>query len=764
MHEPTIEHSGPVPAALQVRQITNTVWRRKGLVLAVAGIGTLLVGVAGFALPPRYTAVAEIVVGTGGVPASVSGAKGSAAAPENSAIDTQIAMLTSNSLLCGVVENLSTRPDFAAASLPQAATPLTGFGAVRSSVSAALARVKALLPTLPKPERDECGRPAGAPGPALGELKAGLKVFQQRRSLIIAVSFTAQNASQAAIVANAVVEQDVAQQARARREQAARTVEWLDRQLAATAAAHDDADVAVRQLRLTSGADPVEADSLRPLMEARRQLAIIQSEYTRQQALLARVRRLQQEQADPAALVAALGIAPSPRDASNSQLADDVREAVGRLEGQVRFDQLQTQAIGSQIDSLQQSMAASAAEQKSLASLQQRSAALARLLDDLQRRREQSIQERDLAASEASVFTLAGTPQRPSSVGPLLLIPPGFIVFSLLGAVIAVGWERLDRSFRNEQDVSKVLGIPCLGLVPEVTRGRLAIRGDRSPSDERPSYQQAIRSVLVTVLELARTEREPRIVLVTSSVPGEGTSTLARSLGSSAARLGQRVLLIDLSQGRSSLSADGRSHGIDADLMLDDRDDVESGTIRQVDDRGYDYLSGEDIGLDLLGYLVSKSGQQLFPRLRRRYDCVIIDGPPVLASPETRIMASVADAVVIAVRWGETRQEVVWNAVHVLQRSGIASGHVSARLEAVLTRANLPAHARYRHGDAAELLVTYDRPNSGLARLTSATRQLPRPVPYPPRRNRLVAALGRVVRRCLTKPESRLRTDTAKSR
>ena len=85
----TIEYSGPKQTALQLRHITNTVWRRKGLVLAVTAVGTLLVGVATFASPKRYTATAEVVIGTGGVPASVSGANGAAATPEESPIDNR---------------------------------------------------------------------------------------------------------------------------------------------------------------------------------------------------------------------------------------------------------------------------------------------------------------------------------------------------------------------------------------------------------------------------------------------------------------------------------------------------------------------------------------------------------------------------------------------------------------------------------------------------------------------------------------------------
>ena len=696
--------------------------------LAVTALGTLLVSVVAFAIPPRYTAVAEILVSSPGS-AVPGGVKPAAAAPDEWAVDTQIAMLTSEAQLCQVLENLAAQPAYAAAARGAGGGGASGMGWVRAKLGAGLQTVRALLPAGPTPDRDECGREGKASGPRLSEIKAGLRVFQQRRSLVVAVSYTGQNPAQAAIVVNEVVQRHVAQQAEKRREQATRAVTWLDSQLAAALAERDSADAALRQHRLSNGTDPAAAESLRPLLDAKRQLALIQFENTKREALLTRIRSMPQHSAGLDAAAAALGIRSG--DTRPAQLAEDVREGTQRLESELRFSQLQATAIGEQVAALQQGVADLAGQQKSLAALEQRGAALARLTDELQRRREEGIQERDLFNAEASVFTLARTPQRPSSFGPLLVIPPGIAAFMLLGAVVATAWDRLDRSFRNERDVTETLGIPCIGLIPELPDGRAADSSHGALPDMRPSYHQAIRSVLVTALGLARSERESRIILVTASVPREGASTLALSLGFCAVPLGQRVLLIDLSQrNRDPADLDDFLNGGDRPILMAG-DNAATETIREMANLGYDYLSGAEIGVDLLGFLISKQGQQLFPKLRRRYDCILIDGPPVLGSAEARILASLADEVLLAVRWGETRREVSANAVELLRRAGTAEGLNRPRLKAVLTRADLSAHARYQYGDAAELLLTYDRGVKSAARKPTVERLLDRPAARP---------------------------------
>ncbi len=83
-----------------------------------------------------------------------------------------------------------------------------------------------------------------------------------------------------------------------------------------------------------------------------------------------------------------------------------------------------------------------------------------------------------------------------------------------------------------------------------------------------------------------------------------------------------------------------------------------------------------------------------------RYDLVILDGPPVMAVSDARIIARLADYTVFIVQWAKTPREVVKTAVNALL--GV-SNHVGI----VINRVNLAKHARYGYGDHGDYYSRY---------------------------------------------------------
>ena len=77
----------------------------------------------------------------------------------------------------------------------------------------------------------------------------------------------------------------------------------------------------------------------------------------------------------------------------------------------------------------------------------------------------------------------------------------------------------------------------------------------------------------------------------------------------------------------------------------------------------------------------------------------------VVGVGETKIMASLADTTLLAIKWGSTRREVVRNALNSLKSMGWSDGMISSRVRAVVTQVDLKKHARYRYGDSVEHFV-----------------------------------------------------------
>jgi succinoglycan biosynthesis transport protein ExoP len=332
--------------------------------------------------------------------------------------------------------------------------------------------------------------------------------------------------------------------------------------------------------------------------------------------------------------------------------------------------------------------------------------------DSLLRRQKEIRDEQETASSGAGIHLFAAVPNRPSSHNPILFIFPAFVLFAICGGWLAVLLEQLDRGLRSPQEAADALGIPCIGLVPRLALGEVVLAGQQHLLMDRSSaYAEAIRST-VAALGLVGSTRSSKVVVVSSSIHGEGKTTLALSLAAYIGTLGRRVLLVDfdLRQGRTRGGSSDPGSGLIEDLLLQNRPLTD--LIRHVGEAGQDYLPMAAYCGDPLGLFASEQISNLIRQLREGYDCVIIDAPPVLGAIEARLLASMADKLLLVVKWGSTKRELAQNALSQLRDSGRLSCDRGDLATAILTQVDLNKHARYRHGDVGELLVNRRRSSS----------------------------------------------------
>ena len=141
------------------------------------------------------------------------------------------------------------------------------------------------------------------------------------------------------------------------------------------------------------------------------------------------------------------------------------------------------------------------------------------------------------------------SPRRPTGrrrPAPKLFAAAGFLASGMLAALLALLLDRLDRGLRSAREVESALGLPTLALVPQLDKLKRGQRPYQYLMDKPLSaYTEAIRGVYMA-LKLTNIDRAPKVILVTSSLPEEGKTTIAVSLATFAARSHKRVLLIDL--------------------------------------------------------------------------------------------------------------------------------------------------------------------------------------------------------------------------
>lgn len=378
--------------------------------------------------------------------------------------------------------------------------------------------------------------------------------------------------------------------------------------------------------------------------------------------------------------------------------------------------------------------------------LQREANAFTQLYDSLAQRQKVLLGEGNVQP-DVRMLSAASMPSLPSSLNPLLFLPPA-VVITLIGAgLAAVLLDQLDRSLRTERDVTDALGISCIGSVPDrncatksmfslrnfkmlswaswtavwrgiskklTNMGRAPARGYFSasrpagvsphrliPQDEQ--YTEAIRSIVATALRPTSPGTSLQTFLITSSVPNEGKTTLGISLAIYAARIGRGVLLIDLSYRHPSIAGElGGAEDTTADGQQDGRPAIEQ--IRVATGLGFDYLPLSSSSVDPITALAGDQMPTLLRQLDGAYDCVFVDTGALLSSTEPRLLAPFVDKILLAVRWGSTPREVVKNALSLL-RSANGGQDLRTPIAAVITQVNLEEHARYRYGDFSENLL-----------------------------------------------------------
>lgn len=288
----------------------------------------------------------------------------------------------------------------------------------------------------------------------------------------------------------------------------------------------------------------------------------------------------------------------------------------------------------------------------------------------LTRLQEASIQQ-GLETADSSVLSLA-VPRGKSSPRTVRLMAMAMIFGGIVGAMIALVREWRFAGFRTTDEVRDMTGMSVLGNLPSMAvRGRKEVL--QSLKDKPNSvFAEAVRNLRTSIL-MVNPDAEPKVILVTSSIPGEGKTTMSLSLARYMGTLeGRRVLLLEADIRRQTLSAyveEGRPAGVKLmDVLLgkkniDDLDLVDP-------DLGVEVLMGSGGDFNAADLFESRRFGDLITRLRERYDHIIIDSPPVLAVPDARVLTRYADATVFAIRWGHTTRTQVRQGLEMLRSVG----------------------------------------------------------------------------------------------
>jgi len=273
------------------------------------------------------------------------------------------------------------------------------------------------------------------------------------------------------------------------------------------------------------------------------------------------------------------------------------------------------------------------------------------LLSELMNRSERTGLETELKATNIRVVERAETPRSAFLPRRLWNYQLALLGGLILGLALAVLLEHLDNTIKTPDDVRAVLGLPFLGVIPEAAPEE---RGDAGPHVQRRPQSPVAEAyrVLRTNLLFSSAEGGGRVLLVTSANPGEGKTTTVANLAASLAENGARVLAIDADLRRPTLH---QHFGLEKTPGLSDvivGASLTAAAVQNTSQKGLQLLSCGYLPPNPTELLGAQSMRELLVALRKRYDWVIVDAPPVLAMADTPVIAPWADGVVLVV-WAE---------------------------------------------------------------------------------------------------------------
>jgi exopolysaccharide transport family protein len=711
----------PSAEAFSLRTLITTFRRRMRLFGAVALVIFLAALLVTARATPRYTAQAQVMMNVRQSQVLESQQVLSNLPAETGVIDSEVEVLHSRDLARQVAENLRLEND------PEFNWVLREPG----GLSAMLARLQGRTlprPTPPStPEEVRLGRERAA-----SALRGGLNAQRMGLTYIIGINFTSLNPEKSARIANAFAEQYIANQIADKGGANQQANVFLEQRLNELRGEVQQAEAEVERYRsannllTSSGATLTEQE----VSTYNQQLATAQADQAVEEARLRAARgqlargstggdvgealqssvvgQLRSQRSQVAARVADLQARYGPEwpallrarqelAAIDGQIEAEIGRVISNLEARVQVARDRTASLRATLGRTRGALAGNNAASVRLNELERNAESVRTLYEGLLERYQETTNQSGNETADSRLLSAARAPGAPSSPNVPVNLVLGFILAVGCGLAAVVLVELMDDGLITGDDVEQRLGLPMLGSVPLMMS--VADRKDRrmAPTDyliNRPlsAFAEAFRTLRTSIM-YAKLGGAPKVVVVTSALPGEGKTTTAVCLGISAAQAGLKVVIVDCDIRRRNVS---RLLGVEADRGLLD---VLEGTAPLAET----LLKGEASG----AWVLPTAKREFTPRevfntpemaallkeLRDGFDMVILDTAPVLAVAETRVLASQADAVMFLTRWRKTPAKAAEAALRSLEQSNATVAG------AVLTQVDMQEQARYGYGD-----------------------------------------------------------------
>jgi len=506
-----------------------------------------------------------------------------------------------------------------------------------------------------------------------------------KKTNIIKITYRDINPNKARDVVNTLVQAYLDQTLSFKTEEASRTVSFVEEQLKGTRLDLDQSEKNLQTYKTNSGVVKLDAEAqelvkklsdiekerasvnlqrkqvefaLAALLDARRKGMVYSPAVFRDDALIGTMaNRLTELEVQRRALVSENTENHPQVKAIQAQIDQVQKKIQATLETYKQNLTKQEITIQQQLDQYEAKMRKLPEAERDLARLSRFSKVNADIYMFLLQKHEEARIVKASTISNINVVDPAITPDLPVKPQKRKNLMLGLLVGLMFGVGAAFFMDYLDDTIKDEDEAKRALGWPHLAMIPGIEGagdpGQPITRASRLVVQHKPKspVAEAFRG-LRTAIHFSSLRRDTKVVMITSSFPGEGKSTVAANLALTFAQAGNKVILVDCDLRRPSMNTifeQPRNPGV-TEVLAGDVPLAEA--LHTTDVENISLLTAGTIPPNPAELLCSESMRELLAGLRETYDIVIIDAPPVIPVTDAPLLTAFTDMVVVVVESG----------------------------------------------------------------------------------------------------------------
>ena len=542
------------------------------------------------------------------------------------------------------------------------------------------------------------------------QLDRDIGVKTEASDQIIIIEYQSKSPEEAAYIANLVVQSFIESREQAHKASASVAAKWLDDRFVEAKGKLLEVDRKIQTFKATHKIDDenrVSIDDDRQLQSLRRELSELQTKLSQAEAVY---QTLQSETADPTNYSRRAQALDDPTlDKLQFSLIEVEKEVaavkarLGNSHPDVRAKESQAQLLKAEIERVSKRRVSEVAD--NAARLRNRRKELENSIDDVERKlraiRVSEVELRELLREKAAIKTLydstlsklMAAPQQTLAIEEFksLLdapipdkpkIPP--ILIWLLGGVFGIGsglalgllLELLNDKIIHIDQAEAHLPIKVLARVPAISGQEHIKAGDRVGYNSRfaATHADSLFTSCLMAAKLAASEgtggQEHKLVMIASSMPGEGKTLVASNLASLSGLAGERTLLINFDARKTSRSFHGPSA---AEPYLPLLEFLETSQLDEVFTIAWEteklhVLNLASTGGTAWSKLLQPQMRELLAFCRAHYDRIWIDTPPLQLFSDALIFANQVDGIVLVAQWGKTTMSQIEKSLDIVSK------------------------------------------------------------------------------------------------